>query len=230
MAGLSYNSNNMTEQVKPSASGVTPVRKRRWWLWGLIVAGALVLMVVSLVAAWLLYMGHLLKVYTENAPRALPHIENPQAASQAFVGRVMMYHDALARGDNPAPLKITGDDLSAFMNALPPFKDKVWLQITNNQLQGLFSIPLDRNKRLKGKYLNGIVQFQLLFEDGYAVLKPKEVRIHDKPVPGWLMKRLQGQNVLEQVYKNTSAMEFMQYVQTITITNNAVLVRPLPPQ
>lgn len=220
----------MTEQEHPVGSGATPVRKRRWWLWGLIVAGALVLMLVSLVAAWLLYLGHLLKTYAENAPRPIPRIENPQVASQAFVGRVMMYHDSLARGDNPPPLKITGDELSAFMNALPPFKDKVWLQITNNQLQAMFSIPLDRDKRLKGKYLNGTVQFQLLFEDGYAVLKPKDVLVNNKPVPGWLMKRLRGQNALEQVYKNTSAMEFMQYVQNITITNNAVLVRPLPPQ
>jgi hypothetical protein len=210
-----------------------PVAKKRKWLKYLIIgACALVALIVTLVVAAAIYWNHLVKTYATTTAQPLPKVEIAANAVQAFQTRLVAFQAAMDSDKMPEALAITGGDLNDFMGSLPPFKDKLFVEITNNILQCRFAIPLDKtnNKQLKGKFINGSILFNLTFQDGYAVLSPAKILANNTPIPWWLFKRIARENFLQQLYNNTPAMEFFQNVQSIDIQNNTILIHPLPPQ
>jgi len=224
------------EQVntnKTASEAVQPAgKKRRWLRWVIMGAVALVLLVITLAVAAGIYWQHLVKTYATAAPQALPKVEIAADAAQAFQSRLLSFQAALDADKMPEALAITGGELNAFMGSLPPFKDKLFVEITNNILQCRFVVPLDKtkNKQLKDKFINGRILFRLTFQDGYAVLSPAKILANNTPIPSWLFKRIARENFLQQLYNNTPALEFFQNVQSIDIQNNTILIHPLPPQ
>ena len=207
-------------------------KKRQWLKYVIIGAVALVLLIITLVAAAAIYWQHLVKTYATTTADPLPKVEISTDAAQAFQSRLLSFQAAMDGDKMPEPLAITGGDLNAFMGSLPPFKDKLYVEITNNILQCRFVVPLDKtnNKQLKNKFINGRILFRLTYQDGYAVLSPSKILANNTPVPWWLFKRIARENFLQQLYNNTPALQFFQNVQSIDIQNNTILIHPLPPQ
>jgi type VI protein secretion system component VasK len=224
------------EPINTNAAGpqaAQPVRQKRKWLKYLIIgACALVAMIVTLVVAAAIYWNHLVKTYATTTAQPLPKVEITTDAVQTFQTRLAAFQAAMDSDKRPEPLAITGGDLNAFMGSMPPFKDKLFVEITNNILQCRFVVPLDKtkNKQLKDKFINGRILFRLTFQDGYAVLSPAKIFANNTPIPWWLFKRIARENFLQKLYDNTPAMEFFQNVQSIDIQNNTILIHPLPPQ
>jgi len=220
-----------TDTPLPEASQA-PKKKTKWLKYILIGAGGLFLLFVIVVAALAIYWQHLVKTYTEAAPQRLPEVVISTDAVQAFQTRLVNFQTAMDSDKMPAPLAITSGDLNAFMGSLPPFKDKLFIEITNNILQCRFVVPLDKtkNKQLKDKFINGRMVLKLTFQDGYAVLSPAKIFANNTPIPGWLFKRIARVNFLQKLYDNTPAMERFQNVQSVDIQNNTILIHPLPPQ
>lgn len=222
----------MNDNMPPLAANQPAKKKSKWLKYILIGAAGLFLLFVIVVAAIAIYWQHLIKTYTDSAPQRLPEVVISTEAVQAFQTRLVNFQAAMESDKTPEPLAITAGDLNAFMSSLPPFKDKLFIEITNNILQCRFVVPLDKtnNKQLKDKFINGRMVLRLTFQDGYAVLSPAKIFANNTPIPGWLFKRIARENFLQQLYNNTSALEFFQNVQSVDIQNNAIMIHPLPPQ
>ncbi len=204
-------------------------RKRRWWvyvLWG--VGGLAVLAVVVLVLV-VGYWHSLVRNYTATRPVPVPVVENVEQVQQDLMGRWTSFADAVFNKRPVQPFRLTSADLNALVMRNPQLKGRLHLQITNNQVTGHFSVPLDnaRQKELKGRFLNGELTLMVLFEDGLLTVSVDEVKANGHTPPGWIVSRVRSQNFGQMLDRNREAMAFLQRIDTIQVDGDQVVITPL---
>ena len=206
-----------------------PVRKkRRWWLYALIAFGLLAFVAIALIIAALRYRDYLVNTYTETRPKPLAPVDTSRAAMDERKARWTAFAKAVTAG-RIEPLSITADDLNLFLiENMPPLKEQVRLQIDAERLQAQFSFPLELSgqRRLKGRYLNGVATLKVTFQDGWLTLSPTSIEANGKPIPRWILTRLQNQNFLQELDRDIQLAELLQSIESIAVTNGVVLVRP----
>ena len=211
-----------------------PVRKkRRWWLYAGVVAGVLVLAAGALVVAVLLYWNHLVATYTETQPKPLPPMDDSSAPGERLNAKWTAFANELEAGRPPPPVSLSADDLNVFIaENIPQLKDWLRLSIAGDQLQGQFSVPLEQTgqRKLKGRYLNGVATFRLAFQPGWVDLRATAVEANGKPIPRWILRRLQKQNLLQKLHENFQATELLQKLENVQVKEDQVTLTPAPLQ
>lgn len=222
--------------VDPSGLAVTgslvadaPVRKqRRWWLYALLALLVLAITGILLVIAAVRYRDYLIATYTQTQPGVLPALDTSPAVLKQLKGSWAAFAKAVEAGQT-APLRITADDLNVFVaENMPPLKDQFRFRIERGQLRGQFTFPLERSgqQKLKGRYLNGVATFTLLFQDGWLTLSLAGVEANGKPIPRWILSRVQKQNLLRDFDHNVELAEFLQQIESIAVKDGAIIVQP----
>ncbi len=204
-------------------------KKRRWWLYALIVLGCLVVLGVGLVVAILGYINSLVTKYTDSQPKALVTVEASPAKQEELKTRWTAFQQSVAAGRSTRPLKLSADDLNVFLANIPNLRDRLRFVINGDKLQGDFTVPLDdtRQAKLKGRYLNGRVTFNFKFEEGFLTLNVGELEANGRPAPRWLVSRLQKENFLRFLDSNQDVMGLMQRIENVEISDGYVVVTPL---
>lgn len=208
-----------------------PVRKkRRWLLYAGIVVGVLVLLAGTLLVLGISYWNSLIRTYTETKPKQLSAVDSSPEAQERLHRKWAAFQTALEQGRTPPPLELSGDDLNVFLAGLPDAKITNLFQfhIAQDQLEGEFSVPLGKSgqPKLKGRYLNGRVKFNVSFTDGLLFMTAASVQANGKPIPKWILSRLQRRNLLQDLGQNMEAQQLLQNVESIQIKDGNITIRP----
>jgi hypothetical protein len=233
--GPGLNSAAGDANLPPRIAAPPPRRRRRWWFYALVGLGALAGAAVALVIAGVLYFNSLVRTYTDPAPRPLARIEAPPEAMAALKSRWESFAQSVAAGVETPPFKLSADDLNVLMASNPELKDRLCLTIHSNTLTGEFTVPLDQKKArdpgkagpLQGRHLNGRATFKLEFEEGFLNLTVASVEARDKPIPAWLLRRLQRENFLKDLDGNRAARQLLDKMDNVTVQDGSVVFTPL---
>jgi hypothetical protein len=128
------------------------------------------------------------------------------------------------------PFQLSTRDLNLLLAQNSQLKDRVYLQITNNQLTGQFSLPLDNTGRkdLRGRYLNGTVTLAAgLQDDGFLMLKITSVKMTGKAPPGWIARKLMGKNLLDDLNNQRATLELLPALESVNIQDDLLTITPI---
>lgn len=209
-----------------------PPKRRRWLRYVLISLGALVSLAILVAIGIAVYFNHLVKTYTATKPLTLPSVELAPDAYESLVLRYTKFRADLEDRKATAPFIVSATDLNALIGKNPKAKEILCFQITNNQIQALFTVPTDeigflKQKHVKGRYLNGVVTFKLTFENGFLDLYVKGLTANDQTPPSWIVKQFKKKNLLGGLDKDHATLELLQELDDVTITNNLITFLPL---
>lgn len=214
------------------ASSTTPRKQRPWWVYLLIALGALLLLGVVLIVAGVAYVASLRGRYTATAPRTFQKAPDDPARRKELQKNWEDFAKAVLSRQAPPPFKIEADDLNTFFAGDRNMREHLHLVITNDQLVAEFSMPLDprgQNPFLRGRYFNGSVPIRLDFQEGWLTANLGSVEANGNKAPDWIIKRFQGRNLVGQLDKDKNFVNLMQEIDTIQITNGAILLTPRKP-
>lgn len=217
---------------EPPAEARPPViitrKKRRWWVYTLAGLGGAVIMAVVLVSAGVVYWHSLVQRYTAAQPLALPRIESSDTALQALLFKWIPFQAAVNNGTADKPLMLSAQDLNACIAQNPKLQGRLWVSITNGQVFGRFTFSLDEVKQanLRDRHLNGVARLNLEFHGGALRVAVAELEANGKPVPGWLMKRLQKENLAKDAQRNAETAEFLRRLDRIQVQGDRIVLSP----
>lgn len=218
----------------PAMPAAKPARKKRRWLLytGLAVAGLFVLGVALLVAL-AAYWSSLIATYTEPQPKPLPPFEFTPEARDAVISRWLAFRKNIEAGKSPPPFELSAEDVNTLLaDKAPTIEDKVRVVIDQDKLRAQFSLSLAKpgEPKLQGRYLNGRATLNLSFADGWPDLRVATVEANGKPIPRWLLRRLQKLDLLKDVSSNPAFVQMLQDTDNIRVSDGAVVIKPVAPQ
>jgi hypothetical protein len=178
------------------------------------------------------YGNYLIRTYTETQARPVPHVEGSPEAQEQLKARWTGFQAAVNGDKRPSPLRLSGEDANVFLSNFPATRDRLYLRIVGDRLEGQFCFPLDqtRQPKLKGRHLNGVATFNLEFDGGLLTLNVATVEANNKPIPHWLLARLQNRNLLQQLDANFELMQLFQKLDTIQVKDGAITLTPATAQ
>jgi hypothetical protein len=207
-----------------------PVRKkRRWWFYAGVVFAGLILVTGALVVAGVQYWNSLVATYTETQPKPLPPMDDSPAAGDRLKGKWAAFANELEAGRIPPSLSFSADDLNVFIaENMPQLTDRLRLTIAGDRLKGQFSVPLGQTgqRKLMGRYLNGVVTFDLAFQPGWLDLRAVAVEANGKPIPRWILRHIRKRNVLEKLHESFQATELLQKLESVQVKDDQITLTP----
>jgi hypothetical protein len=209
---------------------VAPVRKkRRWWLYILGVLGGLVCLAILGLFLGYGYYRSLVRGYTTDKPSPLPKVQFDAQHHSELLAKWGEFVEAIKKRQNPAPFNISADDLNLFFAKDKQMGNMVAFAITNNQLVARFSAPLDQlgPGLLKGRYVNGAAQINVLLQDGWLTVGVGSVTANGKPLPSWMLKGLKRENLLKDLDRNPQMVNLIHELESIRIENGNIVLTPL---
>ncbi len=223
------NSTNEPPPVSSAPRHALPGHKqRRWWRYALVGLGGLVVLAIVGAVALASYWHSLVNNYTATQPAPLPQRANAAAVAQDLNARWGVFWQAVLEDRANAPFRLSADDLNTVIATVPDLKGRLHLTITNDQIMGEFSVPLDKAKQkaLQGRFVNGTARLHLAFEDGWLTAQVLDLKANGKPVPGWLQQKVQRENVLKDLDKNPDAIAFLHKLSKVEVKDGAVILTP----
>ncbi len=211
------------------ADAIPAKQKRRWLRYLLIAFGTLFLLALIVVIAAVSYYKSLIKNYTDTKPRPLQTVEASKEKVEELAKRWQTFCDDVYNKRASEPFKLTAEEINQVIANFPRAKDSLRVEITNSQIRAHLMIPLDMTgkKELKGRYLNAIANLKLQLEDGFLTLRIDSATANDKPIPGWILNRIRGKNILENLERNYELTELLQLIDTVEVKDGAIFVVPL---
>jgi len=227
---------NITADLEPPilAAPVPPrPRKRRWWLVALIVLGLIAVLAIVSVLGVVWFARSAIRRYTDTRPEPLPKVQTSNEDGAAVRERLGKFFQALKGSDPLEPLELTASDLNALIASSGgrQFRDRLYITIDDAGIHGQFSVPLGKDAPglLKGRYLNGQGDLKVFFQDGELRVWVENLAAHGQPVPKLLMKHFSGRNLAEGLMNNQEALKTIQQLESITVTNGALVLQPKAP-
>jgi len=219
-----------SDEVPPAPA---PKKKRHGCLWALLIS--FVLMVILGITG-LLVVRSLLKSavrnYTATEPVPIPIMETSKEEAKEISDRAKKFFEDLQKGEVVEPMMLTTDDLNRLIAAsgTNQLAGKLVVDVQDGKIKGRISFSLDQThqRELQGRYLNADVVLRVALAGGELRVWADEIQANDKAIPGLLMSNLKQRNLAEQFMNNPDAYAALQLVESITVTNGAIIVTPKP--
>lgn len=208
------------------AVGLRP--RRRWWVYLGAGLGALVVVALLLVAGVAMYWHSLIRNYTAPQSQPLPMLPVTDFNFPVFHTRWTAFQEAVANGTAAEPFQASAAEVNLLIAQNPGLKDRVRMIITNNQVFGQFTFPLDQAKQreLQGRYVNGLARLNLDFEDGWLTVSVAELKANGKHIPRWILKRIQRENLAKNLDQNQEAIAFLHQLHSIEVQDDQIVLKP----
>lgn len=202
--------------------------RRRWWVYVGAGLGATVVVALLVVAGIAMYWHMLIKNYTATQSQPLPVVQVTDSDFQVFHTRWTAFEQAVANDTAVEPFRTSAAELNLLIVQNPSLKDRVRLIITNNQVFSQFTFPLDQAKQrdLTGRYVNGLARLNLDFQDGWLTVSVAELKANGNPIPRWILKRLQKENLAKDLDQNQEVVAFLHQLDTIEVQNDQLVLKP----
>ncbi len=211
-------------------SDQNPPKKR-----GCFFYGCLSMIVLSLVAVLLIYLGfryvgRVADEYTDSKPATIETVEISPARLEALQKRLAAFREVLDAQKVSEELTLSADDLNALIANEPGLKDlrnKLFIIIEGDRIKGKVSIPLDKFPvlKLKGRFLNGTATFKASLENGSLLVMLDDLEVKGKPLPAQFLSPMKKQNLARDAQQDPKAAQAIQKFDTIRIQDGAVIVK-----
>jgi hypothetical protein len=212
-----------------------PKKKSRWrgCLWALLIC--FVLLIVLGITGLLVVRSMIksaVRDYTSTQPVEIPILETSEAEAKAITSRAQKFFEDLRGGKEVEPLMFTADELNRLIasTGTNQLAGKVYVTIEDGKVKGRVSIALDQfgSPELKGRWLNGMVTLRARIEGGELKVHAEEISANDKTIPAFILNRIKERNLADEHMNNQDFYATLQLIESITATNNAIIVTPKP--
>ena len=214
---------------QPQIAPATPTGKNRGCLfWALATLGVLVVAVGG--EGYLAYRYAAQRVTDYTAPAPLDLAEPALSAAElgGLDGRVAAFAHAL-RNKNPVePLVLSGDDLTVLVARIPEFRrlgGRARFSIGDGEVRSDLSLPLER-MGYPDRWFNGSAAFAVTLENGVLIVTLRSASVKGEPVPGWILRPMQGQNLAKKLYENPQAAGLVLRLESIEVANGRITLVP----
>lgn len=216
--------------VKATIPPTAPPRAPRRWLacLGWTVGTLLALAFVLLAAAWFYWLS-LIRTYTSDKAEPVPRMESAETRYAELSARWDAYIPRLVQRQETVPaFELTGEDLNLLVNRAGPLRNKAHVEIRPPHLRIQFSIPLDQtgNPRLQGRFLNGVAQLAPEYSGRQLHLRIVALDANRKPIPGWILRRLQRTNWGEALNRRPEFDLAVQALERIELQPDRLVLHP----
>ena len=219
------NQPNSTFADSPSAEKSFP-----WgcWLGGCLSVILLIFIGISasIYAGYRVYKSQL-DAYTSSTPVEIQTVEYSAEEVAAVKQRIEDFKNALEKGEAPAQLVLTADEINAIISSEPDLKGKFFVKIADGEITGEASFPIPEVIPLgKGRYFNGSLSLKASLENGVLIVQVDNAEVNGKPVPEEFMKGLRNQNVAKDAYDDPKTAEFLKKFERLTIEEDKIILTP----
>lgn len=204
-------------------------RRRRTWIWYLgfalvAVAG----LGLAAVAGLFLYWRSLVHTYTTTTPEPLPAVRGTELDRAAFLVRWSLFYENVRQGVPTPPFEMGADEINLLLAADPQMRDRLRIELTNGSVFGRFTFPLAQSgqQELANRHLNGRARLHLDFTDGWLTLTVAEMEANGRPIPKWLLHRLQRENLLRDLDRQPELLEFLRQLAAIEVVGDRLILWP----
>ena len=211
-----------------------PKRRRGCLFYGCLTGTICLLAVLLALLLGFLKLKGMLNQYTDTKPMALPTVQMPQPQIAEVRHRVETFTDAVRAGRPIAPLSLTADEINALIETSPDLaamKNRLYVTITNGQLKGELSVPLEVLGRplFKGRYLNGTGAFAVSLQSGLLRVSPQQLEAKGRPLPAVYMDRLRQENLAAGANNNPQFSSALNRLESIQVTDGKLTFVPKAP-
>jgi hypothetical protein len=90
--------------------------------------------------------------------------------------------------------------------------------------------PLDRsgNQSLKGRYLNGVADLKMEMRNGRASVRLLSLEANGKPIPKWILRRMQQVNWGEQLNHRPDFDLVVRGIERVEFQAGSLILHPKP--
>jgi hypothetical protein len=201
----------------------------------LLVAGGVVLAVIVLwvgvVLGVRLAIGALVDRYTDSGPAPLPRPDVSPAEREALHRRLAAFQESLDGAAPAVPLELSERDINVLIAEVPVLRDRVSVRLDGDRITGQVSIPLNEarvpllRRWLAGRYVNGAARFRVAVADDRLVVTMESLEVNGHSLPGAFSSGLRELNLLEGVYKDPDAAEWLRRFEAVEVRGGKVVVR-----
>jgi hypothetical protein len=195
--------------------------------------------IVALAGLVTLYIGYryakssveqLVAQYTDTAPAAIERVELPVEELQMLQKRMDAFGESMKRRDAVQELILTAHDINGLIHGhtnLTELRDKLFVRIDGERIQGDISVPLPNigPLKFKGRYLNGVAAFKISLTNDLLDLRLDKVEVNGKPLPESLMSHLRSKNLSQDHQNDPETQKLMRQLESIQITDGKIILR-----
>ena len=204
---------------------------RGCFTYGCIAAAVLMLLVVMGGLVGMYYAKQVYRNFTDPAPTPLPVVQMEPAQLQKLQNRVDAFRDDVNYGRSKEPLTLTAMEVNALIQNEPDMallKGKVFVTITNNQLRGKLSVPLEHVglEIFRGRYLNADAGFDVAINNGVLRLIARDISVKGKPIPEMYQDAIRRKNLAAQINDEPNASVALGRLQELQVKDGKLLIYP----
>jgi hypothetical protein len=216
-----------------------PAKKRGCFFYGCIISLVIVLVLGIGGVLSVMYVVHSVKKavneYTQTSAAPLPAVEMPPEELKQLQDRIAAFDSALKSHTNTPPLVLTSRDINALIATNPQAKNKCYVTLDGEKINGQISFPLDdlanlpgfKMLNLKGRYLNGGATFRAAIENGKLFVYVESLEANGKPAPDSFMAGFRQQNLADGFNQGTNSDAFAQY-ESLQVKDSTIIVKAKP--
>jgi hypothetical protein len=174
--------------------------------------------------------------YTDTSAMSVPKTDMTDDEIKTLKERVATFNNAVDAHSNTPPLVLTSREINGLLANDPDlkdYKDKFYVSLDGDTINGQVSLPLDGLKKvpifsvldLKGRYMNGSGTFKGSMENGALSVFIEDLDVHGKPLPADFIKGLQAQNLAQVFNNDPNAQQPFKKYDSVQVTNSTLIIK-----
>src|SRR6266404_7614046 len=193
-----------------------------------------VIMLLAILTAGLIGLHFARKMFnqfTDSQPAAMPAVQLSQPEIELVRKRIDSFRDSVRAGRPTDPLSLSADEINALIATnlnLKSAKSRFYVSITNDQVTGQLTVPLESVGLtiFKGRYLNGSGTFSLSFHNGILHVFAQNITVKGKPLPEVYMQSIRQQDLARDFNNDPNAAAAFERIQDIEVKDGKITIVP----
>lgn len=206
---------------------------------GCLFYGCITLIVLTVLAvAGIVALGYfgmrmvkgMVNEYTEPNPMTLPVVKISSDDAQKTKLKVMTFKSAIERGEEPAPLTLTAQEINGLIGTEPDYQQlrgKVYVTIENDIVKGQISIPM-ADLGFPGRYLNGSAVFNIFTDESGLNIFINDFEVGGKRPPQAVMEQMKRQNMAANFENQPQNQKLVRAIKRIDVKDGAITIYASP--
>ncbi len=162
-------------------------------------------------------------IYTAEKPVALPKVQVSKDRMVALEKRIGTISSSVDAGSTlSGEFILTSEEINALIHKEPKLRDKVFIEIIDQQLTADVSFPADVLPGGEGRYFNAKVKLNVSVAEGMLQVFIQEALVDDAPVPELWMKLVRERNFAKPLYNDSEISQILENIEAVKIENDAV--------
>jgi len=214
-------------QSEPYVAPANPVKSRgSCLLYGCLTFAVvmIVLVVGSVLSIYWTVQGQFNK-YTSDQPAELPSVEYTDEEYAALDERITTFKDAIGEEGTSQEIIFTTEELNALISRSPELKDKIYIDISDGQVSGEVSLPIDFLPGGKGKYFNATASFNVSLENGILIVTLADATVNGEKVPQPILDGLARNNLAGDAYQDPEMAGMLRRIDSLTIEEDRIILK-----